>query len=54
MEISYARNRESAQSNYTSLLHIGPLASQFAARDMTGRHLTLEQRGNGTFGLVIR
>lgn len=54
MEISYARNRESAQSNYTSLLHIGPLASQFAARDMTGRQLTLEQRGNGTFGLVIR
>lgn len=53
IEVSYAPNREAAQSNYTSLLHLGPLAPHFAARDMTGRQVTIERRGNGTFALSI-
>ena len=53
IEVSYAPNREAAQSNYTSLLHLGPLATHFAARDMTGRQMTIERRANGTFALSI-
>jgi hypothetical protein len=48
LEISYASNRESAQANYTSLLHLaGRLASEFAARDVTGKYLKLDRNSDG-------
>lgn len=54
LEVTYAPNREAAQSNYTTLLHLGQLSKDFAAQDMTGKQLTIERRADGTFGLSIR
>lgn len=51
--VTYEPYRESDQDNYTSLLHLGPLAPHFQQHDMTGRQLTLERRANGTFTLSI-
>lgn len=53
IEVSYAPNREAAQSNYTSLLHLGPLTPHFAARNMTGRQITIERRANGSYTLSV-
>jgi hypothetical protein len=53
LEVSHALNRESGQSNYTTLLHLGPLSEIFSAQDMTGRQLTIDQNNNGTFDLLI-
>jgi hypothetical protein len=53
IKITYASNRESAQANYTSLLHIGPLAGQFASRNLTGTWLELSRRADGGFTLSI-
>ena len=54
MEVSHALNRESGQSNYTSLLHLGPLTHFFNARNMTGRQLTIVRQPNGSYDLSIR
>jgi len=54
LEVSYAPNREAAQSNYTTLLHLGPLSQHFSTQDMTGRQLTIERRADGSFGLSVR
>jgi hypothetical protein len=51
--VTYAKNRESSQANYTSLLHIGPLATEFAANNLTGRTLRLERMTNGGYSLTI-
>jgi len=51
--VTHALNRESSQSNYTTLLHLGPLAQVFSAQDMTGRELNIERRADGTLGLTI-
>jgi hypothetical protein len=53
IEITYASNRESAQANYTSLLHLGPLAAQFASRDLTGKWLELSRSADGRYTLSI-
>jgi hypothetical protein len=48
LEITYASNREAAQANYTSLLHLaGRLASEFSARDVTGKYLELRRNSDG-------
>ena len=53
INITYAPNRESSQTNYTSLLHIGPLARQFASRNLTGTWLELSRRADGGYTLSI-
>lgn len=53
LPVSYAPNREAAQANYTTLLHVGPLGPHFAASDMTGHQLRLERRADGSFVLTI-
>jgi hypothetical protein len=53
IEITYASNRESAQANYTSLLHLGPLAGQFASRNLSGTWLELSRRADGRYILSI-
>jgi hypothetical protein len=53
LEISYAPNREAAQANYTSLLHLGALDSYFLRHDVTGRSIELERRTDGSFALVV-
>jgi hypothetical protein len=48
VEITYASNREAAQANYTSLLHLaGRLASEFSARDVTGKYFELRRNSDG-------
>lgn len=54
LDVTYAPNRESAQSNYTSLLHLGPLATQFLHHDLTGHVLEVARSGGGSFTLTIR
>jgi hypothetical protein len=54
LEVSHAPNREAAQSNYTTLLHLGPLSQHFTVQNMTGRQLTIERRADGSFGLSVR
>ena len=51
--VTFATNREAAQANYTSLLHLGPLADEFAAHDLTGRRLELLKFADGQFSLKI-
>jgi len=50
---THAPNREAGQHNYTTALHIGPIAELFADNDLTGRRLTLARRTDGTFDLTI-
>lgn len=52
--VSYAPNREAAQTNYTSLLHLGPLAARFAEKDLTDTWLRLDRQADGTYTLSIR
>lgn len=52
--VTYEPHRESGQDNYTSLLHLGPLAPYFERHDMTGRQLTMERRADGSFALSIQ
>jgi hypothetical protein len=47
LEITYSSSREAAQANYTSLLHLGRLASEFASRDVTGKYLELRRTKDG-------
>ena len=51
--VTFATNREAAQANYTSLLHLGPLSDQFAMNDLTGRRLELRKFSDGSFSLAI-
>jgi hypothetical protein len=51
--VTYASNREASQANYTSLLHLGPLAPYFVSQDLTGRWLRLERRTDGTYSLSV-
>lgn len=51
--VSYAPNREAAQKNYTSLLHIEGFADQFRDNDLTGKWLQLTQDAAGRFALTI-
>lgn len=53
IHITHALNRESRQGNYTTLIHLAPLASYFAAQEMTGRRVTIARRNDGTFSLSI-
>jgi hypothetical protein len=53
LEVSYALNREAAQANYTSLLHLGPLKKYFTALDMTGKWLTFSRGADGKYALSI-
>lgn len=53
IEVTYASNREAAQHNYTSLLHLGPLAPHFANTNVMDRLLKLERRVDGTYTLAI-
>lgn len=52
--VTYEPDRESGQDNYTSLLHLGPLAPHFERHNMTGRQLTIERRADGSFALSIQ
>jgi hypothetical protein len=52
-QVTYASNREAAQNNYTSTLHLEPLTPDFQQTDMTGRRLEIEQLSDGTFRLTI-
>ncbi|MET4715945.1 hypothetical protein ABIF63_000048 [Bradyrhizobium japonicum] len=48
VEITYAPNREAAQANYTSLLHLsGRLAAEFSAQNVTGKYLELSRISDG-------
>jgi hypothetical protein len=51
--VTYAPNRESGQNNYTSLLHLGPLAPYFARANLQDRTLSLERTAEGTYHLSI-
>jgi len=51
--ITYAPNRESAQANYTTLLHLGPMSEVFLEQDLTGRTITLKRDDEGRFSLSI-
>lgn len=53
LTVTYAANREAAQANYTSLLHIAPLAQLFAGQDLTGQTLRLARTADGIYSLSI-
>ena len=53
LQVSHDPNRQAGQANYTSLLHLGPLARHFAAQNMTGKGLQLDRHANGQFSLSI-
>ncbi|MEV6694532.1 phospholipase D family protein [Micromonospora sp. NPDC051196] len=52
-EVTYAANRESAQNNYTSTLHLEPLTPLFQQQNMTNRRLEIESLSDGTYRLTI-
>ena len=51
--LSCAPNRESDQHNYTTLVHLGPLAGAFAETELTGRTFTIGRTPSGDFVLSI-
>lgn len=51
--VTYAPNRQSDQANYTSVLHLGPLAREFSRRDMSLKWLLLERSTDGSYSLTI-
>lgn len=53
LAVTYAPNREAAQANYTSLLHLGALAPHFVHSDVSGRQIVLSRSTTGTFDLAI-
>jgi hypothetical protein len=53
LPVTYAVNRESSQANYTTLLHLGALAPQFASHDMTRRSFRITRLADDTFSLLI-
>jgi hypothetical protein len=52
--VTHAPNREASQSNYTSLLHLGPLAPHFAEQNVKDKWLFLDRHADGNFNLSIR
>ena len=54
IEISHEKGRESQQSNYTSLLHLGPvLSAEFKNQNVTGRFIRLVRSAGGAYALSI-
>lgn len=53
ISVSYAANREASQANYTTLLHLGPLAPYFIAQNLTGKWLVLERLIDGQYNLTV-
>jgi hypothetical protein len=53
LHVTHAGNREAGQSNYTTLLHTGPLALEFARVDMERRLLTIRRLTDGSYTLLI-
>ncbi|WP_224543271.1 hypothetical protein [Mesorhizobium sp. CA16] len=51
--VTYAPNRQAQQANYTSILHLGPLAHSFSSRNMANKWLLLERSSDGSFSLSI-
>ena len=51
--VSYAPNRQADQANYTSLLHLGPLAGLFENSNMAEKWLSLERKSDGSYALTI-
>jgi hypothetical protein len=51
--ITYDAKRAAGQGNYTSLLHLGPLAGYFAKEDLAKRRITIQRLSDGTFTLSI-
>lgn len=52
LRVTYAAHREAAEGNYTSLLHLGPLAPHFRSQDMTGRLIRIDRTASG-YSLAI-
>ena len=44
LDVSYAPNREAAQGNYTTLLHLGALAPYFVQKTSKGAKLPSRER----------
>jgi hypothetical protein len=53
IHITHGTSRESGQGNYTTLIHLGPLALYFSSEDMTGRRITIQRRNDGSYSLTI-
>ncbi len=54
MEVTNSPYRQQGpRNNATSELHIGDLKPYFAATNMTGKILTIDQRTDGSYDLVI-
>lgn len=53
IEVTFDPNRASGQNNYTTLLHLGPLAAQFATTDLTGRILMITRMTDNSYQLSI-
>jgi hypothetical protein len=53
LKVTYDPDRASGQNNYTTLLHLGPLAGLFGASDMTGKTITLTRRTDDSYALDI-
>lgn len=51
--VTYAPNRQSKQANYTTVLHLGPLADLFAQNSMEDKWLLLERKSDGSYNLSI-
>lgn len=51
--LTYAPNRQADQANYTSLIHLGPLAELFESTDMSERWLSIERGSDGSYSLSI-
>lgn len=53
LPVSFDKARESSQSNYTTLLHLGDLSDNFARQDFSKLNLTLARTARGEFFLTI-
>jgi hypothetical protein len=53
IKITHGASREASQGNYTTLIHLGPLAPYFASQNMTGRRLSIARRNDETFSLSV-
>lgn len=53
LSVSFDKSRESLQSNYTTLLHLGDLSDLFVRRDLSGERLVLARTARGEFFLSI-
>lgn len=53
LSVSFDKGRESSQSNYTTLLHLGDLSDLFVRQDLAGERLMLARTARGDFFLSI-